>query len=209
MKLLHRHARFFLAFALGLVIFGISLLSPLDLVMGALVAVNGFFLAYLILMGHLASAASPDILRRQAEADDEGVALILTLALVAVVVSLGAIVLVLDRKADSPVETLFALAAAPLGWAMVHVLAAFRYAHLYYSDEAHPSLTFPDPTPFQPGAWDFLYLSFTIGMTAQTSDVQAASPALRRVIMAHSAGAFFYNTVILALAVNAAISLGS
>lgn len=209
MRLLHRHARFFLAFALGLAIFGLSHASPLDLVMRALVAVNGFFLAYLLLMGHLASAASPDILRRHAEADDEGVALILALALLAVGVSLGAIFLVLGRRADSLGETLFALAAAPLGWAMVHVLAAFRYAHLYYSDEARPALAFPDPAPFAPGAWDFLYFAFTIGMTAQTSDVQARSPAIRGVILLHSIGAFFYNTVILALAVNAAITLGS
>ena len=209
MALLHRHARFFLAFALGLAILALSHLSPLDLVMRALVAVNGFFLAYLLLMGHLASAASPDSLRRHAEADDEGVALILTLALLAVGVSLGAVFLVLDRQADSLGETLFALAAAPLGWAMVHVLAAFRYAHLYYANEETPSLAFPDPAPFSPGAWDFLYFAFTIGMTAQNSDVQARTPAIRRVILLHSIGAFFYNTVILALAVNAAITLGS
>lgn len=209
MASLHRHARFLLAFAIGMASLALTQFTPLDPVMRALAAANLFFLSYLLLMARLAATTSPEDLRRHAGADDEGMPLILTLALFAVVVSLGAVFLVLGRQAGGPAEILFALAAAPLGWAMVHVLAAFRYAHLYYADPSRLGLAFPDPAPFFPGAWDFLYLSFTIGMTAQTSDVQATGPALRRVILAHSIGAFFYNTVILALAVNAAISLGS
>ena len=55
--------------------------------------------------------------------------------------------------------------------------------------------------------WDFLYFSFTIGMTAQVSDVVVTAGGLRRVVLLHSIGAFFYNTVILALAVNAGLAL--
>jgi len=209
MQSFHRHIRFLLAFAIGLASLAVTQATSLDPVLRALAAANLFFLTYLLLMARLTATTSPQDLRRHAEVDDEGMPLILTLALFAVTVSLGAVFLVLNRPAESPVETLFALAAAPLGWIMVHVLAAFRYAHLYYAEDARPGLVFPDPAPFFPGVWDFLYLSFTIGMTAQTSDVQATSPALRRVILTHATGAFFYNTVILALAVNAAISLGT
>lgn len=45
-------------------------------------------------------------------------------------------------------------------------------------------------------------------MTAQVSDVVTRSSAMRRVVMVHAVAAFFYNAVILALAVNAAVSLG-
>lgn len=207
MSVLRRHSRFVLAFALGLCLWAASHMTGLDAAMRVLVAVNGFFLAYLLLMARLTARIRPEDLRQRAKDEDEGIALILALALGAVIVSLGAIVLVLDRQADSLAETVFALLAAPLGWAMLHVLAAFRYAHLYYAED-NPGLAFPDPAPVAPGAWDFLYFAFTVGMTAQTADVQATSPLMRRTVLLHAVGAFFYNTVILALAVNAAVSLG-
>jgi uncharacterized membrane protein len=44
-------------------------------------------------------------------------------------------------------------------------------------------------------------------MTVQVSDVGATSRAPRRVALAHGIFSFLYNTVILALAVNAAANL--
>ncbi|HEX2113690.1 MAG TPA: DUF1345 domain-containing protein, partial [Alphaproteobacteria bacterium] len=61
-------------------------------------------------------------------------------------------------------------------------------------------LAFPGTS--EPTAWDFLYYSFVVGMTAQVSDVQILSTEMRRLTMAHGVVAFFYNTVLLALAVN-------
>ena len=55
--------------------------------------------------------------------------------------------------------------------------------------------------------WDFLYFSFVIGMTAQTSDVGIVGRPLRRLALAHGVVSFFYNTVIVALAVNAAVQM--
>ena len=43
-------------------------------------------------------------------------------------------------------------------------------------------------------------------MTAQVSDVVVKTASLRRVVLVHGMASFFYNTVILALAVNAAIA---
>ena len=43
-------------------------------------------------------------------------------------------------------------------------------------------------------------------MTAQVSDVVVRTTAMRRTTLAHGIGSFFYNTVILALAVNAAVA---
>lgn len=202
---LHRHSRFLLSFALGLALWGVSHLTQLDGVMRAVIGVNGFFVCYLALMLSMILTTSHENLRRHCEADDEGAFLILLLAVVAVGISLASIFLVLNRANDSLAEALFALAAAPMGWATLHVLAAFRYAHLFYAPDPDAGLEFPSTT--EPGIWDFLYFSFTIGMTAQVSDVVVTAGGLRKVVLLHSVGAFFYNTVILALAVNAGLAL--
>jgi len=201
----HRHTRFVAALALGGLIWGASHLLPIDAVMGGLISVNGFFLIYLGLMLLMILRTPPQDMRRHAEADDEGAVLILAFALMAVVISLSSIFLVLNRASSSPLESVFALTAAPLGWATLQVLAAFRYAHLYHAPEPDGGLSFPGT--HRPEIWDFLYFSFVIGMTAQTADVSITTTAMRRVVLAHSVGSFFFNTVILAMAVNAGIAL--
>lgn len=202
---LQRHGRFLVSLALGLLLWGGSRAWPVDAVMAALSGVNGFFVCYLALMGWMIARTTPDDLRRHAEADDEGAALILVLALSAVAISLASIFLVLNRHSDTLTEAIFALAAAPLGWAMLHVLAAFRYAHLFYAPDPDGGLEFPGTK--RPGIGDFLYFSFVIGMTAQVSDVVVTTGEMRKVVLVHSIGAFFFNTVILALAVNAGLAL--
>ena len=207
--MLGRHKRFLLAFAFGTALFAAAQWAPLSLALRALLGVNAFFVIYLALMLRFAQTASVDDLRHHAEQADEGLGFILGLAILAVAVGLTAIVLVLTGPKVGVWAQLLALAAAPLGWAMVHTLLGFHYAHLYYRPDgktARGGLTFPGSAP--PGAWDFLYFSFGIGMTAQVSDVTTTTPALRRVVLVHALASFFYNTIILALAVNAAVTAG-
>ena len=204
MATLRRHMRFLVALGLGALIWG---LSPFDPVMRALIAVNGFFVVYLALMLRLTLHSDAEDLRRHAEADDEGSALILTIAIVAVVVAMTAIFLVLNRQSDGLGEAIFALASAPLGWTLMQVLLAYRYAHLYYALNPDAGLIFPDASK-PPNAADFLYFSFTIGMTAQVSDIQVTNTTMRKLVLLHGIGSFFFNTVILALAVNAGLALG-
>lgn len=200
-----RHLRFLVALVLGVTIWTVTTATALDPLMRSLIAVNGFFAVYLALMLRLTVKTSTDDLRRHAEADDEGSALILLLAISAVAVSITAIFLVLNRNSAGLGEALFALAAAPLGWALLHTLIAYRYAHLYYALSPNAGLDFPDAA--KPGAWDFLYFAFTIGMTAQVSDIPVTTTTMRKVVLLHAIGSFFYNTVILALAVNAGLAL--
>ena len=204
---LSRHARFLIAFALGVTIALVSGVWPLPRPMQALLGVNGFFVAYLGLTVRLAQRTNSDALKRHAETDDEGIVLIVLLAIAAVLVSLAAIIWVLGREDTSLSQAALALSAVPLGWATVHTLVAFRYAHLFYSAASDDGLIFPATK--QPGVLEFLYLSFCIGMTAQVSDVIVSDPRIRRMVLVHAAGSFFYNTVILALAVNAGIALGN
>jgi uncharacterized membrane protein len=203
--LLRRHSRFLVAFAVGA---GVGLGTqtlPFPEVYSLLAGVNAFFLLYIALMLRLASALSPAELSQHAEADDEGLPLIVVLAAVAVLASVTGIFLVTNDEASSLAARLTALVSLPLGWATIHVLAAFHYAHMHYRDKG-TGMIFSGTG--DPDAWDFLYASFTIGMTAQVSDVEVATRQMRRAVLVHGVASFFYNTCILALAVNAAVTAG-
>lgn len=134
--------------------------------------------------------------------------LIVLLTLCAVSLCLAAIFALLGAPgAPGPLPLGLAVASVLLGWLTLHTVAAFRYAHLYYSPSDGSQrdaggLAFPG-TP-EPGPWDFLYYSLVVGMTSQVSDVQTLSPEMRRTTLAHGVTSFFFNTVILALAVNVA-----
>lgn len=200
-----RHGRFLIAFALGvaagIAAWALSVAPDFAL----LAAADVFFLIYLMLTARIIGATGPEELRRHAAEDDEGVALILLLAALAVGVSVTAIFLVLNADQSSIAARLTALVSLPLGWATIHTLAAFHYAHLHYRDKG-PGFRFPGKG--DPDAWDFLYASFTIGMTAQVSDVEVATREMRRAVLVHGVASFVYNTCILALAVNAALTAG-
>lgn len=204
-----RHARFMVAFGIGLMVGALSFALPASLGLRALYAANGFFVTYLVLMLRMAALFTAKDLQRRAVVEDEGMPLIVILALAAVLVSLSATVILLNSPQGSDMGfRLMALAAVPLGWAMVQVLLAFHYAHLFYRpDTAKPAGGLLFPATKVPEPWDFLYFSFGIGMTAQVSDVQVTTMALRRLVTLHAVGSYFYNAVILALAVNAALSL--
>ena len=204
--MLGKHARFLVALGLGGLTWLVAAQRFDDSAFAALLAANCFFVAYLALTLILSLRISAADLRRHAGADDEGAALILLVALVAVSISLAALFMVINRTQQSPFEAVFALASVPLGWTVIQVLVAFRYAHLYFAANPNAGLEFPGATP--PDIWDFYYFSFTIGMTAQVSDVQITSAPLRRIVLVHGVGSFFFNTVILALAVNAGLQLG-
>ena len=210
-----RHDRFLVSFAVGVgvaVAVSLGLLAmgrPLGVNLVILAGADSFCLAYIWLILRFAEKATPALLRTRAAREDEGLGLILILAALALTVSLLAIFAVVNRKGGViwP-EAALALAAVPLAWGMVHTLAAVHYAHLFHEPGAQGGgLIFPE-TP-EPGAWDFLYFAFGIGMTAQVSDVVATGARMRRVVLVHAVASFFTNTVILALTVNAAMTVWS
>ncbi len=54
--------------------------------------------------------------------------------------------------------------------------------------------------------YEFAYFSFVIGMTFQVSDVTITSRSIRHNVLLHSIISFGFNTVIVALSVNAIIN---
>ncbi len=206
MKLVRRHFRLLVSLCLGMLLAGLSWGLALDLLTVSLSGINGFFAGYLALTLRMTLRSSAADLRHRAEEDDEGIVLILILALTAVAVSLTAIFYVLASPDQNRLTTGLSLAAVPLGWAMVHTLVAYRYARLFYTGKVASGLKFHSTA--EPGPWEFLYHAFAIGTASSVSDVSVETTQMRRLVMLHSTGSFFYNAVILALAVNAGLSLG-
>jgi uncharacterized membrane protein len=193
---------------IGLIVYAVARTTapfPLHLI----VAGDAFFAVYLVSTAFLAYGATPADLRQHARYEDEGVMVILLLTACAVTLCLTAIFLLLGEEGPpDALPLVLAVLSVLLGWFTVHTIAAFRYAHLYYTPDASAKTGYTQGLDFpgddEPDMSDFLYYSFVIGMTSQVSDVQAQSQRLRRTTLAHSIISFFFNTVILALAVNIA-----
>ncbi|HEV8388629.1 MAG TPA: DUF1345 domain-containing protein [Dongiaceae bacterium] len=214
---IRHHGRFYLAAVAGLAVWlaAHAMRWPVPTVIGG----DAFFAIYLAVMTRFALRATPEGLRRRASVEDEGIVLIIVLALAAIVFSLAAIFGLLNRDGEPDTVALsLAIASVPLGWLVLHTIAAFHYAHLFYaaSDTDEPQSERADPRDAgglnfpgdeAPGSWDFLYFSFVIGMTAQVSDVTVQTAGMRRLVLLHGVVSFFYNTVLLALAVNVAVTL--
>jgi uncharacterized membrane protein len=202
------HSRFYLSALLGLIASGAS--WTLDQQLRLVLAGNVFYVAYLTSMGILADRLGAAELRKRAAVEDEGILLIVLLTLAAIGFSVVSLFGIVDQKSKADALLLaLSIASVPLGWFTLHLILAFRYAHLYYtkargrkSDDAG-GLKFPDTN--EPRGWDFIYHSFVVGTTAQVSDVDTTSTQMRKLTFIHSVVAFFYNTVLIALAVNIAV----
>lgn len=203
---LRRHQRFILSFLLGLAAgLGLYHLETVDRLLTFSVTFN---LCYLVLTAILMRRLTIDMLRGHADLDDEGMLLIVPLAMGSVAINLWAILQVTHGDHVGWLRLGLALASVPLAWAMIHTVMAFHYASLWYARRPNGQetrcLQFPGLAPDgEARIWDFLYYSFVLGMTAQTADISTLNTRVRRITLVHSVFSFFHNTVLLALAVSA------
>ncbi|HYL31973.1 MAG TPA: DUF1345 domain-containing protein [Stellaceae bacterium] len=180
---------------------------PYPLALGWIVGVTVFLVSRAVIL----SRATPDRMRARARRQDPLRPVLFSVVIVAAAVSLVALGFMLSAKAAGQLSTGPRIVVAGLAvlasWTLTHTMFALHYAHLYYGDnplrkgvQDRGGLVFPDEPA--PDFWDFLYFSFVVGMTCQVSDVQVTSRHIRRMTLGHGVLAFFFNAVILALAVN-------
>lgn len=153
-------------------------------------------------------------MERAAASQDEGIAIVILVTLTALAFFSEAVFVALNQKHHIDMMRLgLAVAGAPLGWFVLHTVMAFHYANLHYfddpmtDDDNQRDLDFPHTA--KPNLWDFAYFSFVIGMTAQVSDVQVRTSVMRRAVLGHGLVSFFFNTVFIAMAVNAVVAIAS
>lgn len=84
-----------------------------------------------------------------------------------------------------------------LAWMLLHAGYARFYAGTYFRSGA--GFAFPDTDT--PARVDLLYFAFTIGTTFAASDVNVTTREMRWHVIVHSVLAFFYNAVVLAIAI--------
>lgn len=205
-----RHLPFYLALGAGFLASMSVMWMPA--LLATVIAANAFFATYLAATLARFPQLSPAALRRSAAQDDIPVSAIFLVGLAAVVAALAALFVMLNAQHASHDWALaLALSAVPLGWLTVHIMAAVHYAHLFWQaakgEDAARGLEFPH-TP-EPGGAEFIYFALVIGMTAQTSDVVITSRTMRKVNILHAVVSFFFNTVLVAAAVNAAVTLSN
>jgi len=164
----------------------------------------------LVLLGlswQLIGTYSARATRERAGSEDPGRTMVYVVVVLTSAISLLAATALLPSARSLPPDLsrwliALSLAAVSLAWGLTHTAFTFRYAHLYYREDAEGvgGATFAGEQP--PAYFDFAYFAFTIGMCFQVSDVCVTSPQIRRAVLLHAVISFVYNSVILAFVLN-------
>lgn len=180
----------------------------------AIAADIGAFL-YLVLGFHMMMTRGGALMRKRAARQDDSGIVILVLVLIAIALGFWTIFGVLGeaKQLSGTAKALYiALAAVTmlLSWMVTQVVFTFHYAHEFYrpddtAEKLSGGLQFPQDD--SPDYWDFFYFAASIGAASQTSDVSIRTKALRRLVTLHAIMSFFFNTAVLALAINIGASL--
>jgi uncharacterized membrane protein len=213
-RFIKHHPRLFVSIFIGILVF---LFLPdslaLHIISRLIVAWNAMAWLYLILASLMIKSTSHAQMKLRAKKQNEGKYVVLTMVVIAAIVSLGAIVLELGivkeisgfiRSAHIALTILTILSS----WAFTQTMFALHYAHDFYSaiDKGKEGgLSFPNQK--LPDYMDFLYFSCVIGTSGQTADVSFTSQSMRKIGLIHSVLAFFFNTSLVALMINIASGL--
>ncbi|MFM5895075.1 MAG: DUF1345 domain-containing protein [Novosphingobium sp.] len=146
-----------------------------------------------------------DMLRHSTENDaNRGLVLLLT-GVISVVVMVAMVAELPAAHNGSVLAISKLIATLTLGWLFANVIFALHYAHMFYTPANEPGgwsggLEFPGTS--EPDYWDFIYFSFTAGMSFAASDVNVRRGDIRRVLVAQCLLAFFFNIGALAFSIN-------
>jgi uncharacterized membrane protein len=172
----------------------------------------GWDIAVLIYLAWTWSAIwrlAPDITARLAKREDPSTAvaeLVVVAAGTAMLVAVG-FALVRAGQATGFMKAYLVtlgLLSVVLSWIVVHGVYALRYARTYYS-EPTGGIEFNEEEP--PNYIDFIYFSFTVGMTFQVADTNITTKAVRRMTLHHALLSYVFGTVLLGLVINVVAAL--
>lgn len=189
---------------LGVFAVGLGIAIPmLGLGRGVMAAFDAAAIVFLIALTTLLKRGEAGQMRKAAQANDANRAVLLGFSGVVLAVILVAVAKELQGKNDSLAIAL-AIVTLVLAWLFANTIYALHYAHLFYMEQDGKDaggIDFPGDDD-EPDYWDFLYFSYTLGMTFQTSDVEITSGHVRRVVIGQCLAAFVFNLGVLAFSIN-------
>jgi uncharacterized membrane protein len=144
-------------------------------------------------------------IRKQAKSVDADRILLLALTAVIMITILTAVASELSQQvAPDGLAVALVIATLAIAWCFSNMIYAIHYAHLFYDDSRgggdRGGVEFPNTK--SPDYWDFVYFSYTLGMTFQTSDVVVIDGHWRKVVIFHSVAAFVFNIGVIAFSIN-------
>ncbi|EMB5854516.1 DUF1345 domain-containing protein, partial [Acinetobacter baumannii] len=153
---------------------------------------NGSISLYLLHVWKLMRSADHSQMQQQAKKQDESKWVIMLIVLLAITMSLVAILVQLSQLPSGHYEKLGHVALALLtiisAWLFMHTVFALHYAHDFYMalsrNEENGGLDFPGTE--HPTYPDFLYFSYIIGTSAQTADVSITNKHMRLLNLFHA-----------------------
>lgn len=213
-RLIKSRLRLFFSIFFGVLV-GLIITYWMDIPLATrlIISFNSGMILYLILAFQIMFFTDEEAIVRRSASQEEGKILVLLLVLAASTISLVAVVAELSKAKDLSGILKFehvALAGLTImvSWIFTHLMFAIHYAHEYYSNLAKKNpagLEFPgNELPFYA---DFLYLAVSIGTSGQTADVGFSDRKIRRAGLVHCMFSFFFNTTILAIAINLMVNL--
>lgn len=99
----------------------------------------------------------------------------------------------------------FGVWAMVLSWMLLHWGFAQVYRHL---DGRRGSPDFAFPASAEPTIVDYAYFAYTVGTSFAVSDVETRSSSIRWLVVVHGVLSFFFNGLIVVLALNTIMSAG-
>ena len=207
-----RHAPFYFSLLLGFagLLVSFLLVPKYAISLGA----NCLFAGYLVLTFLKLPYLTADYLHKHAREEDTPGTGILLVVLIVIVASVVSLFLALNQDGSpEPGEIIASISSVILGWFTVQVMGALHYAYEYYQapdraqrEKVEGGLDFPGDE--DPDGVAFLYFSFTVGTSVATSDTKVSTNGMRRRVMVHLVFSHFYNTILLAAAVNVLLGAG-
>ena len=158
-------------------------------------------LLFLISAAPLLRVREGESIRKHARENDANRVALLAITFVVLIVLFAAIATETLRHSPEPFTRILIVVTLAIAWLFSNAVYALHYAHLAYGNEAKCSgLSFPGTN--EPLYWDFVYFSFGVGMTFQTSDVTISDSSVRRIVTFHALAAFAFNIGVLAFTIN-------
>ncbi|MBS0481690.1 MAG: DUF1345 domain-containing protein [Proteobacteria bacterium] len=170
--------------------------------------VTGFDVAALIFIVSLLPLGrdqSAMAMRLHAQQNDGNRGWVLMITAVVAIAILAAIVAELPAARHDNLHAIIKLVVTlGLGWTFTNLVFMLHYAHMYYmpGPDGDDARGFRFPQTPEPDYWDFLYFSFTAGMSFAASDVNVTRGEVRRIVVAHCILAFLFNIGVLAFSIN-------